>query len=248
MPFDPKTLDSSMKALAAYDWSGDAAPLGAIDAAVVAAHDDAQLAADLEGRLAAMVASDASRAAKEYACRKLAMIGTTVSVPALAARLGDADDSHMARFALERMQIPEAAEALRQAVDSLTGDLRIGMLSSLAARRDTASVARCAALLAADAKTAVAAAGALGRIATPEAAKALATAHVASGPVAEAIVDARIACADAFLARGARDEARTIFEAIAAEAGEAPATRRARAVRIAARSGILAALDDTASR
>ena len=37
MPFDTTTLDSPFTALAAFDWGADAAPLGVIDAAVVAA-------------------------------------------------------------------------------------------------------------------------------------------------------------------------------------------------------------------
>ena len=43
MPFDTTTLDSPFAALAAFDWGADAAPLGVIDAAVVAAHGDAAL-------------------------------------------------------------------------------------------------------------------------------------------------------------------------------------------------------------
>jgi HEAT repeat protein len=101
--------------------------------------------------------------------RKLSMIGTAASVPALAPLLTDPDESHMARFALERIPAPAAADALRQALGNVRGDLVIGMISSLANRRDTASVKPLAALLAGDAKIAAAAASALGRIATAEA-------------------------------------------------------------------------------
>lgn len=248
MAFDTTTLDASFAALAGFDWGGDAAPLTAIDGAVVAAHADALLARDLERRLGTVVAGPMSRAAKDYSCRKLALIGTKASVPVLAARLADADESHMARFALERIPGPEAADALRQALGTVRGDLVIGMISSLANRRDEASVAALATIVRGESPSvAIAAASALGRIATPAAAAALAAATSDAGPVAAAVIDARIACADALLAGGDRSAAKAVYESVAEAVGNAPRTHRDRAVRIAARSGVLACLDDTVS-
>ena len=244
MAFDLSTLDAPFTALQAFDWGADAAPLQAIDAAVVAAHGETALRADLEKRLSAVLAAGSSRAAKEYACRKLSMIGTAASVPALAALLGDKDNSHMARFALERINGPEAADALRAALGKVEGDLRIGMISSLAGRRDAASVPLLAALVAGDSPIAVAAARGLGLIASPEAAAALAAAK-ATGPAADAVVDARLACADALLASGDRKAAKAIYEAISAAVGDAPKTHRERALKMAVTNGLFSALDDT---
>lgn len=246
MAFARVPLDDEFKSLLAFDWGGDPAPLATIDAAVVACHGDTALTADLERRLVAVVTGSASRAAKEYACRKLAVIGTPASVPALAPLLADPDESHMARFAIERIPGPEAAASLREALGTARGDLVIGMISSLANRRDEASVSPLSVLVRdASASVAVAAASALGRIATRDAAAALAAAAAKPGPVAAAVIDARLACADALMAAGDRTAARAIYEAIAAEVGDAPQTRRDRALRIAARSGVLACLDDT---
>jgi hypothetical protein len=129
MAIDPASLDAPFAALAAFDWGGDAKTLAPIDAAVVAAHGDASLTAELEKRLAAVLGSAAPQAAKQYACRKLSLIGTAASVPALAALLADKNLSHMARFALERYAAPEATAVLRTALGSVGGDLTIGMLS-----------------------------------------------------------------------------------------------------------------------
>jgi hypothetical protein len=71
MAFDTTTLDAPFAALAAYDYGGDATSFKTIDAAVVAAHGDAALVADLEKRFTAILGAGSSRAAKEYACRKL---------------------------------------------------------------------------------------------------------------------------------------------------------------------------------
>lgn len=242
MAIDPASLDAPFAALAAFDWGGDVKPLAVIDAAVVAAHADAGLKAELEKRLAAALGSQASRAAKQYACRKLSLIGTAASVPALAALLGDKDLSHMARFALERYAAPEATDTLRKALGSVEGDLKIGMLSSLAAKRDAASVPAVAALVTGDSAVAVAAAEALGIIAGPEAAAALANAK-ASGAAAEAVIDARLACAEAFVKAGRKADARGIYEAISKAVGDAPTTHRGRAVRMACQKGLFAAMD-----
>lgn len=121
MAFDLNSLDAPFIALAGFDWGADADFFKSIDAAAVAAHGDASLRGELEKRFGALLAGSTSRATKEYVCRKLAMIGTGVSVPALAALLTDADNSHMARFALERIDTPEAAVALRKRAGSGRG-------------------------------------------------------------------------------------------------------------------------------
>ena len=249
MAFDSALLDAAFTALKAFDWGADAAAFKPIDEATIAAPGDAALRGDLEKRLTAVLGAGPSRAAKEYACRKLSMIGTAGAVPALAALLPDKDHSHMARFALERIGGPEAADALRRGLDGVAGDLRIGMISSLGARRDAASVPALTKLLAGDEKVAVAAAEALGMLATAEADAALAAAKLTdtkpSGAVAAAVGDARLACADAALAAGRRADARKIYESVGAAVGDAPKTHRDRAVRIAARRGLFATADET---
>ena len=246
MAYDPASLDKPLDVLKVFDWGGDASAFQPIDAAVVAAHDDPAARADLEKRLAALLGEGTSRAAKEYICRKLSLIGTAASVPSLAALLPEKDHSHMARFALERIKAAEAAEALRKALGSLQGDLKIGMISSLAGRGDAAAVPLLAALLAGDSRTAVAAADALGRIHTPEACQALANAaRVTDKAAAAAITDARLSCAESLLREGKRAEAKAIYTALAEAAEKAEASPSTKATRLAAARGILACLDTT---
>jgi hypothetical protein len=245
MPFDTATLDAPFAALKAYDWGADASALKPIDEAIVATQSDAAARSDIERRLIALLGPDTSRACKEYVCRKLAVIGTAVAVPALAPLLADGDNSHMARFALEPIPGPEAGNALRAALGAVGGKLAIGMLSSLATRRDAAAVPMIAGLLSAGGTTAVAAATALGAIQTPEAIAALAKADPLAGDaVARAIVDARLACAEGLLRQGKRAEARALYDQLATAAAGKPA---ARAIELAATRGIVACLDTTAS-
>lgn len=246
MAIDSKNLDDAFAALAAFDWGKDAAPLAAIDAATIATHGDAALRADLEKRLGAVLSSSASRAAKDYACRKLSIIGTAASVPVAAALLSDADNSHMARYALQRIGGPEARSALRRALETVKGDLAIGMISSLADLADAGSVPQLAKLLTADGPLALAAARALGRIPTSESAAALAGAKV-GGEVGRAVKDAQLSIAESRLSAADRAGALALYEAVSKEVGEVPAGHRDREVRVAAIRGMVTTRDETSS-
>ena len=246
MAIDSKNLDDAFAALAAFDWGKDAAPLAAIDAATIATRGDAALRADLEKRLGAVLSSSASRAAKDYACRKLSIIGTAASVPVAAALLSDADNSHMARYALQRIGGPEARSALRRALETVKGDLAIGMISSLADLADAGSVPQLAKLLTADGPLALAAARALGRIPTSESAAALAGAKV-GGEVGRVVKDAQLSIAESRLSAADRAGALALYEAVSKEVGEVPAGHRDRDVRVAAIRGMVTTRDETSS-
>ena len=203
---------------------------------MAATHGDAAARKELETRLAAVLKTGASRAAKDFVCRTLKMIGTAESVPALAALLPDKDLSHMARYALERIPAPEAAQAMRDAVPKLSGALKVGVIGSLGVRRDAASVPALAAALGdADKAVACAAACALGDIGSPEAAKALGGfAKKAPEGVKLAVADARLACAERLLADGKKAEAMAIYKSLSGE-------DQPKHVRLAATRGLLSA-------
>ncbi len=209
-------VDKAFEALKTYDWGQDRGLLKAIDDAVVASHKDAAARKALETRLAAVLGGDGSRAAKDYACRKLSLIGTAASVPALAGLLTDEKLSHMARYALERMPCPEAVGAMRDALPKAEGRVKVGVINSLGVRRDAKSLAAMVALLKdADKEIVAAAAAALGSIGSEEAAKALG-AFQAEAPkeVRLAAADAYLACAERLLADGKKAQARKIYSAL----------------------------------
>lgn len=178
---DASALDGAFETLKTFDWGADPKALAPIDDAVVAALGDAAVRKALEARLAAVLETGAPRAAKDFVCRALRTMGTAGSVPVLARLLSDADLSHMARYALERIQAPEAGAALRDALGRVGGALKAGVAGSLGARRDVAAAPALIGLLGdGDAAVVAAAATALGAIGGPEAAAALA---VAAGKV-----------------------------------------------------------------
>ncbi len=210
-------LDKAFEALKTLDWGADLKPLEAIDAAIIASQKDAAVQKDVEARLVATLKSDVPRDAKDYACRKLMIVGSAVSVPALAEFLPQEKHSHMARFALERIPTAEAATALRDGLAKTSGKLKIGVIASLGARRDAASVPALTLLLTdTDESIIRAAATALGDIASAEAAKSLADLKPAGAAAKSAAADARLACAEAFLADGNKAEAMAIYKTFAA--------------------------------
>jgi HEAT repeat protein len=231
-------LDQAFDALKSYDWGPDRSALNPIDEAVVAAHTDPPAGAKLEARLAAVLGMDVNRAAIDYVCRKLMFFGTAASVPALARLLPEQEHSHMARYALERIPAAEAAQVLRDALSSLEGELKVGVIGSLGVRQDEASVGPLAAMLGdGDPQVARAAASALGAICTADAGKALLKAIAAPGAIGEdtklATADAALACAEGLLADGKNKEARSLYQSLAG--GGQP-----KLVRLAATRGLLA--------
>ncbi|MGA2618162.1 MAG: HEAT repeat domain-containing protein [Thermoguttaceae bacterium] len=232
---DSAAVDKAFDALKTFKWGSDPKVLQPIEDALVVAHCDAAVCKALEARLAAVLGSGASRPAKDYVCRALRVIGTAQSVPALAARLADKDSSHMARYALERIEAPEAAQALREALPKLDGALKIGVIGSLGVRRDAESVQPLVALLGdADQAVAGSAACALGDIGTPEAATALGQAAKAGSKCGCAVADACLACAERLLADGKKADAVAAYKSLTG-------SEQPKQIRLAATRGLLAA-------
>ena len=227
-------LDQAFEALNSFDWGSDPQVLRGIQEAIVATQGDKEARKQLELRLAAVLGTDVSHAAKDYVCRALMVVGTEDAVPALATLLADADLSHKARLALERIPCAAAAEALRGALPAADGPRRVGLMSSLGARADEASVPTLIAQLGdADAAVACSAALALGAIRAPEAARPLLDAANRRSELRSAATDAALACGEKLLASGDRVAALAVFKALAGES-------QPKHVRLAATRGLLA--------
>lgn len=118
-----------------------------------------------EDKLIGILKSDAALKEKYDACRELVRFGTARSVPVLAPLLLDEKLSHMARYALEPIPDPSVDAALRDALGKLEGTLLVGVMDSLAVRKDAKAVDPLAKFLTdADPAVAQAAARALGSI------------------------------------------------------------------------------------
>jgi len=208
-------LEQAFDALNTYDYGVDRHVLDTIDEAVVKTRNDPAARKEIESKLLAVLQSNAPRDAKDYVCRQLRTMGTAACVPPLEKLLADPELSHMARYALERIPDPQAGQALERQLLKLSGNLKVGVISSLGTRGQ-AGAATSVALLRPllkdpDDDVARAAAVALGRIGSVEANKAL-----ASNPLRPALVavfaDASMSCAEKLLAAGHAREAKATYE------------------------------------
>ena len=213
-------FDATFEEAAKYELAGDAASLKRIAERVLRAHDNPQQRKELEKRLAALLASDATPDGKRFACRQLFLMGSEDAVPAIATLLTDPQLSDMARYALERIPGSAATQALRSALGRVQGRLKIGVVNSLGARRDLQAVPALSALLAnKDEEVARAAAVALGKIGGDAAAQALSAIGAKAPPELRAAAhDALLRCAEQMLRPGGdRTKAAAICQAVQAQ-------------------------------
>jgi len=186
-----------------------------IDTEVVAATKAGPAALkNLESSAIKTIKSGAPRMEKDHACRILRVIGTVDSIEALGELLTDEDNSHIARYALESMRYPEADKALRDALGKTNGQVKIGIINSIAMRGGTQNVGALLTLLKdSDAEIAGAAAGALGRTGSPQAVKALLVRHKDGSEKTKAVAaDGLLVAADQFVAWNRLDEALAIYK------------------------------------
>jgi hypothetical protein len=155
-------------------------------------------------------------------------------VPALVQLLPDKELSHMARYALERIEATAAADAMRNALPKLDAALKVGVIGSLGVRRDVESVPVLASL-ASDSDPAVAQAAtlALGAIRTRAAADALAATKPNGADAERANIDASLACAEEVLSSGDTVAAKSVYQRFVG-------AQQPKHVRLAATRGLLA--------
>ena len=194
-----------------------ASVLSAIPAqAATAAADSQSSPANKERALISLLRSNAPPAEKAVACKQLAIYGSKDAVPALAPLLSDPHLASWARIALEAIPGPAPEAALRSAMGKLQGNLLVGVINSIAVRRDSKAVSGLVKKLkAADADVASAAAVALGRIGGDKAAKALSQ-SLASVPAAvrPAVAEGCVLCAEQLLAQGKPSDAIKLYDTV----------------------------------
>ena len=203
--------------LPAYGWGSSRRPLAPIDDAIVSSRRNPAARKALESKLLAVLADSASTpAARDFAGRRLALIGSAASIPTLAALSADALLSGPALFALERIPHPAAAEALAEALKSAIGKPRLGIISALGNRKHAASIPYLTGLLNdSDSQAAEAAATALGRMAARDSTAALLSALEKDTRVGGAAADALLNIAESELSRDSRGNAELILRRLA---------------------------------
>lgn len=137
-----------------------------------------------KGLIRVVASPDATETGKAIACRMLQQVGTEACIPAVSKLLGDEVLSHYARLVLERLKTAKADAAMRGALAGAPDKVKIGLLGSLAERRDAEAVPAVAELArSSDPNVAEAAIRALGAIGGTRAAEILGSLEPAEGVV-----------------------------------------------------------------
>ena len=198
-----------------YKFGQSRKALSSIEAAIRKASPAEQKTIE-DNLLAALANPKATFECKQFVCRMLRRIGSDKSVAPLGKLLTDEKLSHMARFALQRMPSDKVDLVLRDALGKVNDKLKVGIVSSIADRRDAKAVGALAKLVSSsNADLAGAALAALGRIGGTEAAAAIGGATVGKALQATK-ADAYLMCADALVAEGKTAAAAAIFNKLSA--------------------------------
>ncbi|KXK38982.1 MAG: putative lyase [Candidatus Hinthialibacteria bacterium OLB16] len=173
-------------------------------------------AVEQEADLIAVLKGQGTRAEKSGACRKLSQFGTKEAVAPLAELLDNDELSHMARYGLETIPDPAVDAALREALGKIKGGHLAGVIGSVGVRRDATAIPQLAGFLKdPDSEVVQAAARALGKIGTSEAAEALKKALPATTDQNQLnVIEGLLRCADSLELNGDKAKAREIFDQI----------------------------------
>ena len=209
----PKQADAAFKQLDAYDYGKDLTPLFIIEAVIDQSSNDPKLRQSVTDRIVALVQNPKTKlSVKQFLCRQLERLATPKHMPLLRKLFDDPVTQEFARRVLEKVPGDEAAAVLRGGLAKCKGRTLIGCVNSLGVRRDPKAVADLAKLVTAkDAAVGQAAARALGKIGTTEAATALAKVKAKDARLADAVARARILCAWQFVKAGSTQQADAIF-------------------------------------
>jgi HEAT repeat protein len=212
-------LAAALDGLRTYDHGSSRADLLPIDRAVANAAKDPATRAQLEQKLVRLLSSSLPEAAQEYACGKLALIGSAACAPELAKLLVNPRVAAAARTALEAIPDAAAGKALVRSLSTLNGSELAGAVHSLGTRRDQQAERALTKLLRyPDARVARAAATALGQLGSPRAAKALrAFLKLAPESLRMQTADACLKCAEARAKAGDSTSAIAVRQALQAE-------------------------------
>ena len=169
-----------------------------------------------EQALIEILRSEVPLAEKAITCKKLAIHGSAAAVPELAKLLAEPALSSWVRIALEVIPSDAADQALRDAAESLEGELLVGTINSIGVRRDTKAVEFLTERLQdRDADVAAASAVALGHIGNPKAAEALREAlPTAPDGIRSAVAEGCVLCAEQFQSDGSSAAAIVIYDEV----------------------------------
>jgi type 1 glutamine amidotransferase/HEAT repeat protein len=240
VPLVADTVDDQLTRLLAADAGQSNAASVALAQHVARTSGDPAQRASLAARFAALLtAENTPPATRTFLAQQLRLVAGDAEVPRLARMLGDPSGTDLACLVLRAIPTDAASKALLAALPRLEGRSLLAVINLLGERQDAPAVESLTRQLTHPDPTVVeAAAAALGKIGTPTAARALASAQVAT-ELLPALQHAQLTAAQRLTTSGHRAEAAAICRRLGTD-GQTPA------IRVAAITGLANAAGDDA--
>ena len=217
----PSDDDIAKAVLAVYDYdvANPRTALSDVERIIRQTYGNPDKRQHIERQFIRLLESPSTDEAMHFACEQLRYLGGDASVAVLRKMLGDDRTAHMACLALGGNPGAAAGNALRDEAATVKGNALLCIVGLLGDRRDQASEPMLIAMLERNDPPAVqAAAVALGKIATPQAAAALAKARTsADANLRNTITQACLQCAAGLAAQAKPDQAAAVYRQLLAE-------------------------------
>ena len=213
---DMDRLETSLERLKDYQYDKtQGVDLVWVETQVGMASADKALRARVEAQVLGSLARAKTHDARQFLCRQLRTVGTAQSVPQLEPMLTDPDLSHMARYALGRINSRLAGKALHRALGKTAGKTRAGIINTLVQAGYLPAASDIMKLVNHyDPVVSMAAIRAAGHFGRPETVKALQKMRPSASKEARVEIDAALlACARRFADKGANRSAAAIYQA-----------------------------------
>ncbi|MBC8215248.1 MAG: HEAT repeat domain-containing protein [Candidatus Marinimicrobia bacterium] len=214
--YKPPTFTEQLHRFASYQYGDNREILTEIEEMVRVSYRSPVYRKDLERSLAEFLSFKATFAAKEFALRRLSIVGTEMSAPVLTSLLMDDTLSAHAMYALERIPGQIVTKALRSMLPRTTDTIKISIVHALGNRRDAMSVPTLGRLLRHhDSNIVAASATSLGKIGGKKAERLLKKGlNKTEGDLHLDIADAYLQCADNLRSIGELHRAAKLYKDI----------------------------------
>ncbi len=212
---ETEKLIKSIDTLKSYEYGNTGGvDLRWVETQVGMASHDASVRGAVEGKLIEALAAAQTNDAKQFFCRQLRTVGTARAVPQLELMLTNPAISHMARYALGRIDAPQAGRALHRALGKTSGQIKAGIINTLAKTDYCQAAPDIMKLVSSgDRDVAVAAIKATGSFGGREAVTVLQKARQSAAGDIRIEIDAALLCsAEMFLEQGKKKPATAIYE------------------------------------
>ena len=134
------SADDAWNAIKSYQYGDDFKPLLTVEAEVQRSLASPETKTKTAARLATLLDDNTTYPGRQFVCMQLRLIGGAAEVPKLTEWLNRPEDSENVRLALTDMPCDESLVPLRKALETFKGDALIGIIGSVAARKDKESI------------------------------------------------------------------------------------------------------------